>query len=233
VTERTEPAIKTEVCRQPDRARYDRATIDAILDEAMFCNVAFIDEGHPYAIPTIHVRVDDTLILHGSPASRMLRTLEAGAEASIAVTVLDGLVLARSVFHHSMNYRSVVLFGTAHKITDRNDKLEAMRVFTEKILPGRWEEARTPTDKEFEGTLMLGIPIEAASAKMRSGPPDDDPADLELPVWAGVIPYQLEPGQPEPAPDLGEGIGFPDRLAGLSAPALPSDVGVGEDEAGV
>ncbi len=161
------------------------------------------------------MRVGDTLILHGSPASRMLRTLRAGAPAAVAVTLLDGLVLARSVFNHSMNYRSAVVFGTAHEITDPDDKLEAMRVFTGKILPGRWGEARVPSDREFNGTLMLGIPIDAASAKLRTGPPADEPEDVDLPVWAGVIPYSLRPGRPVPAPDLGPGIPFPEMLRPL------------------
>ena len=170
----------TEVRRQPERARYDRATIDSILDEAFFCHLGFIHEGHPVVIPTIHVRVGDRIILHGSPASRMMRALKAGAEVSIAVTLLDGLVLARSVFHHSMNYRSVVLFGSGEVIEDPAEKLEAMRVFTEKILPGRWDDARQPTDKEFKGTLMVAVPIDAASAKTRTGPPGDDPDDMDL-----------------------------------------------------
>jgi len=213
MTDKVESAIKAEIRRYPDRADYDRPAIDAILDEAMFCSVGFIDDGHPYVIPTIHVRVGDTLILHGSPASRMLRTLKTGAEASVAVTILDGLVLARSVFNHSMNYRSVVLFGTAAEITDPDEKLEAMRVFTDKILPGRWDEARAPSDKEIKGTLMLGIPIEVASAKTRSGPPVDEPEDLELPVWAGVVPYRLQAGTPEPAADVQPGLPLPHALS--------------------
>jgi nitroimidazol reductase NimA-like FMN-containing flavoprotein (pyridoxamine 5'-phosphate oxidase superfamily) len=208
-------APATEVRRQPERATYDRVTIDAILDEAMICHVGFVDGGHPYVIPTIHVRVDDTLILHGSPASRMLRILKSGAPVSVAVTLLDGLVLARAVYNHSMNYRSVVLFGSATEITDPDEKMRAMQVFTDKILPGRWAEARRPNDKEFAGTLMLGIPIEAASAKVRTGPPDDEPGDIALPIWAGVIPYRLRPAPPQPAPDLPDGIGFPAALQGL------------------
>lgn len=207
--------MKSEVRRHADRAAYDRATIDAILDEAVFCHVGFIDEGHPYVIPTIHVRVDDALILHGSPASRMLRALKTGIPASIAVTLFDGLVLARSVFNHSMNYRSAVLFGTATEITDADEKMNAMRIFTDKILPGRWDEARQPNSTEFAGTLMLGIPIDLASAKVRSGPPTEPEEDVAHPVWAGVIPYRLRAGEPEPAPDLADGIEFPDTLRSL------------------
>jgi nitroimidazol reductase NimA-like FMN-containing flavoprotein (pyridoxamine 5'-phosphate oxidase superfamily) len=203
---------KTEHRRQPDRGTTDRAVIDAVFDEALYCHLGFVDDGLPYVIPTIHVRVDDTLVLHGSPASRMMRILKAGTEVCVTATLLDGLVLARSVFNHSMNYRSAMVFGRAHEITDPDLKLEAMRVFTDKILPGRWDEARRPTEKEFRGTLMAGLPIDAATAKARTGPPGDEPEDVTLPVWAGVIPYGLEPGTPVPAPDLPVGIDFPETL---------------------
>jgi nitroimidazol reductase NimA-like FMN-containing flavoprotein (pyridoxamine 5'-phosphate oxidase superfamily) len=205
----------TKVRREPERARYDRETIDAILDEAFICHVGFLDEGHPVVIPTIHVRVGDRLILHGSPAGRMMRTIASGAPVSIAVTLFDGLVLARSVFHHSMNYRSVVLFGTGQIIDDPAEKLVAMRVFTERILPGRWDDVRPPTDLEFRGTLMAAVPIDAASAKTRTGPPEDEESDLGLDTWAGVIPYRLSPGEPVPSPDLQAGIDFPAYLAHL------------------
>lgn len=201
-----------EIRRHAERGSHERTVIDAILDEALFCTVGFVHEERPVVIPTIHVRVDDTVVLHGSPASRMIRLLKTGAPCSVAVTLLDGLVLARSVFNHSMNYRSVVLFGSAVPIDDPAAKLEAMRVFTEKILPGRWDDARQPTDKEFRGTTMLGIPITTASAKVRSGPPADEPEDLGLPVWAGEIPYRLTPGSARPAPDLAPDIGFPAYL---------------------
>ncbi len=208
----TAPDERVEVQRHADRGAYDRLVVHQILDEALYCTVGFIHDGRPMVIPTIHVRVGDRLVLHGSPASRMLRTLKAGAEAAIAVTLLDGLVLARSVFNHSMNYRSVVLIGKAEPIDDPAEKLEAMRVFTEKILPGRWGDARTPNDKEFKGTLMLGIPIDAASAKIRSGPPSDDEEDLGLGVWAGVIPFVTAAGIPVPAPDLDPAIPYPEYL---------------------
>jgi len=205
----------TEVRRYPDRARYDRETIDTILDEALICHLGFIAEGHPVVIPTIHVRVGNDLVFHGSPASRMMRILKAGAEISIAVTLLDGLVLARSVIHHSMNFRSVVLFGSGRVINDPGEKLEAMRVFTERILPGRWDDARRPSEKEFKGTLMVAVPIDAASAKVRSGPPADADEDIALPIWAGEIPYALLPGDPIPAPDLPYGVEFPGYLQHL------------------
>jgi len=204
-----------EVRRQPDRARYDEATINSILDEAVFCHLGFIHEGHPVVIPTIHVRVGDHIVLHGSPASRMMRALKGEAEVSIAATILDGLVLARSVFHHSMNYRSVVLFGQGAVIDDPAEKLEAMRVFTEKILPGRWDDARLPTDKEFRGTLMVSVPIDMASAKTRVGPPVDDDEDMDMDIWAGVIPYRLAPGTPIPDPDMQSDTPFPSYLRHL------------------
>jgi len=203
---------KTEIKRQPERGTDDRTAIDAILDEAIYCHVGFLDDGIPYVIPTIHVRVGDELILHGSAASRMMRVAKSGADLSIAVTLLDGLVLARSVFNHSMNYRSAIVFGRGTEITDPDRKMEAMRVFTDKILPGRWDTARQPSDKEFRATLMVGIPINSASAKTRSGPPGDDEADAALPVWAGVIPYRLDAGEPIPADDMPAGLAFPDPL---------------------
>lgn len=204
---------ETRFKRNPDRGTTDRRVIDEILDEALFCHVGFVSDGIPYVIPTIHVRVGDTLVLHGSTASRMMRTVKSGADLSITVTLFDGLVLARSVFNHSMNYRSAIVFGRASEITDQDQKLEAMRVFTEKILPGRWDAARPPTDKEFKATLMAGLPIDTATAKVRTGPPGDDPDDVDLPVWAGVIPYRLRPDDPVPAPDLAEGISLPADLA--------------------
>lgn len=206
------PDRRVEVRRHAERGEYDRAAIYEILDEAHYCTVAFVDQEGPVAIPTIHVRVDDTLVLHGSPASRMIRSLKAGSPVSVSVTLFDGLVLARSVFNHSMNYRSVVMFGQATVIDDTAEKLDAMRRFTENILPGRWDDARRPSDKEIRGTTMLRIPIEAASAKIRSGPPADDAGDLDLPVWAGVIPYRLVAGSPSPSPDLSEGIPLPPYL---------------------
>jgi nitroimidazol reductase NimA-like FMN-containing flavoprotein (pyridoxamine 5'-phosphate oxidase superfamily) len=210
-----EPTPRTTVHRNPARASYDRDVVYEILDEAPYCHVGFTYEGHPVVVPTIHVRVDDRLVLHGSAASRMMRTLRDGAEAVVAVTLLDGLVLARSVFNHSMNYRSVVVFGTAMAVEDTEEKMEAMRVFTNKILPGRWDDARLPSDKESRSTMMLAIPIEEASAKVRTGPPTDEDEDYDLDVWAGVIPYRSVPGDPIPDPQLADGIEFPDYLRSL------------------
>jgi nitroimidazol reductase NimA-like FMN-containing flavoprotein (pyridoxamine 5'-phosphate oxidase superfamily) len=207
------PSERTRVHREPELARYDRETIDAILDEALYCHVGFVHDGEPVVIPTIHVRVGDDLLLHGSPAGRMIRSIT-GRTVSVAVTLLDGLVLARSVFNHSMNYRSVVLFGTAEAIDDRSLKLEAMRRFTDTLVPGRWGDARVPTDLEFRATTMLRIPIAEASAKVRTGPPEDEDEDLGRDTWAGVVPLRLTAGDPIPAPGLRPGIPPP--------PGLPS-----------
>jgi nitroimidazol reductase NimA-like FMN-containing flavoprotein (pyridoxamine 5'-phosphate oxidase superfamily) len=211
-----DPPRHAEVRRNRERARYDRATIDAVLDEALFCHLGFTDGGRPVVVPTIHVRVGDRLIFHGSAAGRMMRVLCGGADVSAAATVLDGLVLARSVFHHSMNYRSVVVFGRGRALEDPEEKLDAMRAFTDKLIPGRWEDARHPSEEEIRATLMAEVPIDAASAKVRSGPPTDAADDLSSPVWAGVIPYSLRAGDPIPDPRLAPGVELPDYLQGLS-----------------
>jgi uncharacterized protein len=192
------PTQHSTVKRHPERGAYDRATIDAILDEALICHLGFVVEGRPFVIPTIHARDGDTLYIHGSPGSRMLRTAKAGVDICVTVTLLDGLVLARSVYNHSMNYRSVVVLGHAVEVTDGDEKLRAMQRVVEHVVPGRWEDARRPNDGEIKGTTILALPLNEASAKIRSGPPTDDDADLELAVWAGVIPLRLEPGAPVP-----------------------------------
>jgi nitroimidazol reductase NimA-like FMN-containing flavoprotein (pyridoxamine 5'-phosphate oxidase superfamily) len=181
---------RTQVRRQPDRGRYDRETIDAILDEGLVCHLGFVAGGQPYVIPTLYARVGDSLYVHGSAASRMLRHLATGARVCVTVTLLDGLVLARSVFHHSMNYRSVVVLGTATLVTG-DEKRRALHALTEHLAPGRWDEARRPTAKELKATSLLQLPIDEASAKLRTGPPKDDPDDEDLPVWAGVVPVHL------------------------------------------
>jgi nitroimidazol reductase NimA-like FMN-containing flavoprotein (pyridoxamine 5'-phosphate oxidase superfamily) len=187
--------------------------IDAVLDEALVCHVGFDDAArHPVVIPMLHARDGDDLLLHGSPASRLVRRLSGGVPISVAATVLDGLVLARSVFHHSVNYRSVVLFGTARVVEDPAAKGAALRVFTERFVPGRWNDARRPTHKELRATAVLALPIDAASAKVRSGPPDDDEEDLALDVWAGVIPLRLVAGDPQADPRLRPGVPLPDYL---------------------
>ena len=192
------PTQHTTVKRHPERGAYDRATIDSILDEALICHLGFVVEGRPFVIPTIHARDGDTLYIHGSPGSRMLRSAKEGVDICVTVTLLDALVLARSVYNHSMNYRSVVVLGRAHELTDGDEKLQAMRCVVEHVVPGRWEDARRPNDGEIKGTTILALPLDEASAKIRSGPPTDDDADLELAVWAGVIPLGIEPGAPLP-----------------------------------
>jgi nitroimidazol reductase NimA-like FMN-containing flavoprotein (pyridoxamine 5'-phosphate oxidase superfamily) len=190
------PTPRTKVKRHPERGEYDRATIDAILDEALICHVGFVVDDQPYVTPTIHARNGETLYLHGSPASRMLRNLAKGVDLCVTVTLLDGLVLARSVYNHSMNYRSVVVLGHAREVTETEEKLRAMQHVVEHILPGRWEDARQPTEGEIKGTTILALSLEEASAKIRTGPPKDFDDDLALPVWAGLIPLKLEPSPP-------------------------------------
>jgi uncharacterized protein len=190
------PSDRTTVKRKPQRAAYDRATIDRILDEGLICHVGFTLDGQTFVLPMIHVRVGDKVYLHGSPASRMLQALARGAEACLAVTLLDGLVLARSAMHHSMNYRSVVLFGRASAVDDPAEKDAALHALTEHLIPGRWADVRTPTERELRGTLVVSVPIQEASAKVRTGPPVDEEADYELPVWAGVVPLRMAPGSP-------------------------------------
>ncbi len=192
--------------RLPERGAYDRDALDAILDEAKICHVGFVQDGQPFVIPTIHARDGDTLYFHGSPASRMLRLMKDGAAVCVTATILDGIVAARSVFHHSMNYRSSVVLGVARVVDDDAEKLHAMEVVTEHVLPGRWAEARGPSETEYKGTLIAALPIEEFSVKTRSGPPGDDEPDYALPIWAGVIPLTLAPGAPVPDPLLSEGI---------------------------
>ena len=201
------PTQHTTVKRHPERGAYDRATIDSILDEALICHLGFVADGRPFVIPTIHARDGDTLYIHGSPGSRMLRATKEGVDICVTVTLLDGLVLARSVYNHSMNYRSVVVLGRAREVTDGDAKLRAMQRVVEHVVPGRWSDARRPSDAEIKATTILALPLDEASAKIRSGPPTDDDADLELAVWAGVIPLGLEPGAPVPASGVDGEIG--------------------------
>ena len=190
------PDKRIRVKREPHRGRYDRETIDAILDEALICHLGFDIDGQPYVIPTLHARVGDNVYVHGSAASRMLRRVDEGIAVCVTVTLLDGLVLARSIFNHSMNYRSVVILGMAVGVNDAKEKLEALRLLSEHILPGRWVESRQPNEKELRATLVMRLPIEEFSAKIRQGPPIDDEADYAFPTWAGVVPLTLVAGQP-------------------------------------
>ena len=191
------PDKRIRVRREPHRGHYDRETIDAILDEALICHLGFDVDGQPYVIPTLHARVGDNVYVHGSAASRMLRHLASDVRVCLTVTLFDGLVLARSVFNHSVNYRSVVLLGTARLVEDDEEKVDALHALTEQLAPGRWDEARQPTATELKATWILSLPLDEASAKVRTGPEEDEPEDLDLPVWAGVVPVHLatEPGE--------------------------------------
>ena len=200
-----EPTGRTRLRRLPQRGSYDREVVYRILDEGLVCHVGFVAGGEPFVIPTGYARAGDTLYIHGSAASRMLRTLAEGARVCVTVTLLDGLVLARSAFHHSMNYRSVVVLGTASVVEGAAEKLEALRAFTEHVIPGRWAEVRAPDEAELRKTLVLRLPLAEASAKVRTGPPVDDEPDYRLPVWAGEIPMRLTAGAPAPDPRLALG----------------------------
>lgn len=200
---------RSQIRRLPQRGQYETQTIYQILDEGLVCHVGFAVDNQPFVIPTAYGRVGDQLYIHGSPASRMLRSLQGGIEVCVTITLLDGLVLARSVFHHSMNYRSVVIFGTATMVESADQKLEALRAFTEHVVPGRWAEARPPSPQELQGTLVLSLPLTEASAKIRTGPPVDDEADYSLPVWAGVVPLHLAAAPPINDPRLSSGIVAP------------------------
>lgn len=186
----------------PARSAYDRQTIDAILDEALVAHVGFVQDGQPYVIPTLHARIDDLLYFHGSAASRTIRALSEGTTACLTVTLLDGLVLARSAVHHSVNYRSVMVLGAATLVEGSQERLRALRAFTERLVPKRWQEVRPPTVKELKAVRVLAIRLDEASAKLRTGPPLDDPEDYSLPVWAGCIPVGMVADAPVPDPRL-------------------------------
>jgi nitroimidazol reductase NimA-like FMN-containing flavoprotein (pyridoxamine 5'-phosphate oxidase superfamily) len=202
------PSERARVKRLPERGRYDPEIIHQILDEAMICHVSFQTDTGPIVIPTIHARVRNTLYLHGSHASRMIRST-VGQDVCIAATIVDGIVAARSLFHHSLNYRSVVVFGSARVVKDADERVVAFKAITEHMLPGRWDEARRPSVKEDKGTKLLAIEIDEASAKVRTGPPGDDDEDLDSGIWAGVIPLETIAGTPIPSPDLEEGVAIP------------------------
>lgn len=193
------PTARTQVKRLPKRASYDRDVVFKILDEGFVCHAGFVADGQPFVIPTNYGRAGDVLFLHGSAASRMLRTLSEGVPVCVTVTHVDGLVLARSAFHHSVNYRSVVILGTARMVEDAAEKMQALRAFTEHVMRGRWAEVRPPSEQEMKATSVLALPLEEVSAKMRTGGPVDDEGDYAMPVWAGVLP--LRPTPLEPIPD--------------------------------
>ena len=220
----TELSSRIEVRRHPERSSYDRAAIDAVLDEALVCHVGFAVDGQPFVIPTIHARVVDTLYLHGSPASRMLRRLAGGVDVCVTTTLLDGVVLARSVYKSSLNYRSAVVLGRARKIDDVDEKRRALAALVEHVAPGRSREARAPNDEELAATLVLALLIDEASAKMRSGPPKDFEHDLDLPIWAGLIPLRLTAEPPQTAEQVPAGVVVPDYVSAYDRPSrLPPE----------
>jgi len=204
---------RTRVKRLPARGAYDRAIIHSILDEAFICHVGFSIDGQPYVIPTGYARIGDDLYIHGSSASRMLRNLAQGVGVCVTVTLIDGLVLARSAFHHSINYRSVVILGNAVLVDDAEEKYAALEAFTEHVIPGRWGDIRWPNELELKATTVLRLPINEASAKIRTGDPKDDEEDYEMKVWAGVLPLETFAGTPVPDTRLNGGIDIPEHVS--------------------
>jgi len=207
---------KNRINRLPKRGHYDEQTIYSILDEALICHVGFVEKKQPYVIPINFARMDDSIVLHGAKASRLLKHVAQGHPVCVEATIVDGLVLARSVFHHSVNYRSVVLFGKGYLIEEEQEKLAALKAITEHLIPGRWEETRPPNRKELNATAVVSIKIDEASAKVRVGPPIDDEEDYVLPVWAGVLPLQEMPLSPVRDELLQENISLPGYIAGYS-----------------
>jgi nitroimidazol reductase NimA-like FMN-containing flavoprotein (pyridoxamine 5'-phosphate oxidase superfamily) len=215
----TAASERVRVRRGPHKARYDRATIDAILDRGLLCHVAFAVDGDAYCVPMLYARVVDTVYIHGSAASRALRALANGASACLTVTVVDGLVLARSAFEHSTNYESVMVFGRFTNVAELAERMVALEAFTEKLLPGRWNEVRGPSERELKATAILSMPIDEASAKRRTGPPDDDDSpDAALDTWAGVVPIEASFGEPVSSPGLRPGIPLSASLRRLLSP---------------
>jgi nitroimidazol reductase NimA-like FMN-containing flavoprotein (pyridoxamine 5'-phosphate oxidase superfamily) len=215
------PSTRTRVKRLPERARYDREAIDSVLDAALIAHLGFVHDGQPFVIPTLHARVGDEVLVHGSSAARSLRQLAEGIPVCLTVTLLDGIVLARSVFEHSVNYRSVVVLGTAMPVVVPDEKRAALEALTERLLPGRWADARQPTAKELKATSVLRLPLDEASAKIRDGgPEDDDMPDADLDVWAGVIPLGVTAGAPIPSAGLRNGIPTPGYARRYRRPGL-------------
>lgn len=203
---------RVTVKRMTERGVYDQDRIYSILDEALICHVGFVDNGQPYVIPTIHTRIEDTIYLHGARKNRMLNCLIGEAPACITVTLLDGLVLARSAFHHSLNYRSVVILGKGREVTDAEEKIIVLNALVEHVIPGRLAEARKANEKELNATMVVSIPIDEASAKVREGPPSDDEKDYDMSIWAGVLPLSLQPGKPQPDPRMMGNIEVPEYV---------------------
>jgi hypothetical protein len=205
------PTPRTTVHRLPRRGVYDKAQVYAILDEGFVCHAGFVIDGQPYVIPTGYARSGDEIFLHGSAASRMLGALGDGLEVCVTVTLVDGFVLSRSAFHHSINYRSVVMLGRARVLGEPAEKMAALRCFTDHILPGRWDEVRPPSEQELKATMVLALPLDEVSAKVRSGPPVEDEGDIARPAWAGVVPLHGQLGEPVPMDDLVPGVPPIDR----------------------
>jgi len=206
------PTARTRVVREADRAVYDREAVYRILDDGFLCHVGFVTDGQPFVIPTSYGRKGESLYVHGSAASRMLRQMKEGVAVCVTVTLLDGLVLARSVFNHSMNYRSVVILGKAVLVEDAGEKLAALRVLSEHILPGRWDDSRQPNERELKATSVLRVPIGEFSAKVRTGPPIDDAEDYAFPTWAGVVPLEMKSGAPINDPRLDPARAVPEYV---------------------
>ena len=204
-----EQSERTRIHRMPKRASYDVAVVEAILAEGLYCHVGFSVDGQPYVIPTIYARVEDRLYIHGSAASRMLGAIGGRMPVCVTVTLLDGLVLARSGFHHSMNYRSVVVLGQAAEVTDSDEKMAALKAIVDHVMVGRWEDVREPSAQELKATSVIRVPLEEVSAKIRTGPPVDDEEDYQLDCWAGEVPLRLVPEQPVADPQLRAGIALP------------------------
>jgi nitroimidazol reductase NimA-like FMN-containing flavoprotein (pyridoxamine 5'-phosphate oxidase superfamily) len=216
--EALQPTERTRLKRMPQRGSYDRETVYQIIDQALFCHVGFVHNGAPFVVPTLHVRVGERLYMHGSAASRMLRTAASGIPLCVTVTHVDGLILARSAFHHSINYRSAVVLGVAQEVTDQDAKLRVLHALVEHVVPGRWRDARPPHPKELAATSVLSLPITEASAKIRPGGPSDDEEDYALPIWAGVIPLKMATGAPVADDRLAGGVEVPEYVANYLLP---------------
>jgi len=225
MAENYQPTGRTRVVREPHRGVYDRAEAYKILDEGFICHVGFVIEGQPFVIPTGYGRAGDNLYIHGSAASRMLRNMDEGVPVCVTVTLLDGLVLARSIFNHSMNYRSVVVLGTATAVMDSDEKLKALHALSEHILPGRWVESRQPNEQELKATLVMKLPITEFSAKVRQGPPIDDEEDYPFPTWAGVIPLKMVAEAPINDPRLDSSLPVPAYVRSYSRKRQSLSVG--------
>jgi uncharacterized protein len=206
------PSDRVRLRRKRERASYERDQIDAILDEGLIAHLGIVEDGQPIVIPTLHARDGDVVYCHGSSASRTLRALADGAAACLTVSLIDGLVLARSAMHHSANYRSAIVLGRARLVEDRAERMHGFEQIVERIVPGRWPEVRAPSENELKATTLLALPLEESSAKVRTGPPLDEEEDYALSAWAGVIPLSLQAGEPEPDPRLPDGIPIPDHV---------------------